>query len=130
MRMQARYCWSRSISSFFNGRFLAEFIAKHQPDVERKTRGLAAENALPNDTVMLLSEIEDMLDAATHIVVQPCDGERTFHLFHASSDCFFDGVCSYRFLEDKVAEGVSVRAAMVYSYEVLDAPDIYYVAIE
>jgi hypothetical protein len=31
------------------------------------------EMALPNDTVMLLSEIEDMIDAATHILVQPCD---------------------------------------------------------
>ncbi len=59
-----------------NRRFLDEFIAKHQPDVERKRRGLAAENSLPNDTVMLLSEIEDMLDAATHIVVQPCDCRR------------------------------------------------------
>jgi ferredoxin len=56
--------------------FLDEFIAKHRPNVERKMRGLSAENALPNDTVMLLSEIEAMIDAATHIVVQPCDCRR------------------------------------------------------
>jgi len=57
-------------------RFLAEFTAKHQPDVQRKMQGLSARNALPNDTVMLLSEIEEMIDAATHIVVQPCDCRR------------------------------------------------------
>jgi ferredoxin len=59
-----------------NRRFLDEFIAKHRPSVERKKGGLTAGNALPNDTIMLLSEIEDMLDAATHIVVQPCDCRR------------------------------------------------------
>jgi ferredoxin len=59
-----------------NRRFLDEFISKHRPGVERKKRGLTAKNALPNDTVMLLSEIEEMLDAATHIVVQPCDCRR------------------------------------------------------
>jgi Pyruvate/2-oxoacid:ferredoxin oxidoreductase delta subunit len=59
-----------------NRRFLDEFIAKHRPDVERKMRGLSAKNALPNDTVMLLSEIEEMIDVATHIVVQPCDCRR------------------------------------------------------
>jgi Pyruvate/2-oxoacid:ferredoxin oxidoreductase delta subunit len=59
-----------------NRRFLAEFIAKHRPNVERKKRGLAAENALPNDTVMLLNEVEEMVEAATHIVVQPCDCRR------------------------------------------------------
>ncbi|MBS1252106.1 MAG: NAD(P)H-quinone oxidoreductase subunit I, chloroplastic [Anaerolineales bacterium] len=59
-----------------NRRFLDAFIDKHRPNVERKMRGLAAENALPNDTVLLLSEVEEMLDAATHIVVQPCDCRR------------------------------------------------------
>jgi Pyruvate/2-oxoacid:ferredoxin oxidoreductase delta subunit len=56
-----------------NRRFLDEFIAKHRPNVERKMQGLAAENALPNDTILLLHEVEAMLDVATHIVVQPCD---------------------------------------------------------
>jgi NAD-dependent dihydropyrimidine dehydrogenase PreA subunit len=56
-----------------NRRFLDEFIARHKHTIERKKRGLAAENALPNDTVMLLSEIEEMINAATDIVVQPCD---------------------------------------------------------
>jgi NAD-dependent dihydropyrimidine dehydrogenase PreA subunit len=56
-----------------NKRFLDEFIARHKDNVERKMRGLEAENALPNDTVMLLSEVEEMINAATDIVVQPCD---------------------------------------------------------
>jgi Pyruvate/2-oxoacid:ferredoxin oxidoreductase delta subunit len=59
-----------------NRRFLDEFIARHRPNVERKMRGLEAENALPNDTVLLLDEVEEMIDAATHIVVQPCDCRR------------------------------------------------------
>ena len=59
-----------------NRRFLDESIAGYRPNVERKMQGLAAENCLPNDTVMLLHEIEEMIDAATHIVVQPCDCRR------------------------------------------------------
>jgi Pyruvate/2-oxoacid:ferredoxin oxidoreductase delta subunit len=59
-----------------NRRFLDEFIARHRANVERKMQGLEAENALPNDTVLLLGEIEEMLDAAIHIVVQPCDCRR------------------------------------------------------
>ena len=57
-------------------RFLNEFIAKHRSNVERKMQGLEAENALPNDTVLLLGEIEEMIDTAEHIVVQPCDCRR------------------------------------------------------
>jgi Pyruvate/2-oxoacid:ferredoxin oxidoreductase delta subunit len=56
-----------------NRSFLDEFINRHRTNVERKMRGLDAENALPNDTVMLLSEVEQMIDAATDIIVQPCD---------------------------------------------------------
>jgi len=56
-----------------NRRFLDEFIARHKHSIERKMRGLEAENALPNDTVMLLSEVEEMINAAYEIVVQPCD---------------------------------------------------------
>lgn len=59
-----------------NRRFLDEFISRHRPNVERKMQGLEAENALPNDTVLLLHEVEEMIDAATHIVVQPCDCRR------------------------------------------------------
>jgi Pyruvate/2-oxoacid:ferredoxin oxidoreductase delta subunit len=59
-----------------NRRFLDEFIARHEANVRRKMQGLDAENALPNDTVLLLHEVEEMLDAATHIVVQPCDCRR------------------------------------------------------
>ena len=57
-------------------RFLEEFIARHRTNVERKLQGLEAENALPNDTVLLLREVEEMIDAATHIVVEPCDCRR------------------------------------------------------
>lgn len=59
-----------------NRRFLDEFIAKHRANVARKMQGLEAENALPNDTVLLLPEVEEMLAAATHIIVQPCDCRR------------------------------------------------------
>ena len=54
-------------------RFLDEFIARHKDNITRKMNGLEAENALPNDTVMLLSEVEEMVNEATDIVVQPCD---------------------------------------------------------
>jgi Pyruvate/2-oxoacid:ferredoxin oxidoreductase delta subunit len=57
-------------------RFLDEFIAQHRVNVGHKMRGLEAENALPNDTVMLLGEVEEMIEAARHIVVQPCDCRR------------------------------------------------------
>ncbi|MCP4542860.1 MAG: hypothetical protein GY832_37545, partial [Chloroflexi bacterium] len=56
--------------------FLDEFIAKNRPNVERKMQGLSTEGALTNDAVMLLSEVEEMIEAATHIVVQPCDCRR------------------------------------------------------
>jgi len=57
-------------------RFLNEFIDKHRSNVGRKMRGLETENLLPNDTVLLLPEVEEMLEAAQHIVVQPCDCRR------------------------------------------------------
>jgi NAD-dependent dihydropyrimidine dehydrogenase PreA subunit len=56
-----------------NRRYLDEFIARHKDNIERKMQGLEAENSLPNDTVMLLSEVEEMIEAAEEIVVQPCD---------------------------------------------------------
>lgn len=56
-----------------NRRYFDEFIARHKHNIERKMQGLEAENALPNDTVMLLSEVEEMIEAAEEIVVQPCD---------------------------------------------------------
>jgi ferredoxin len=56
-----------------NRRFLDEFIARHKDNIKRKIQGLEAENALPNDTVMLLCEVEEMIHAAEDIVVQPCD---------------------------------------------------------
>jgi NAD-dependent dihydropyrimidine dehydrogenase PreA subunit len=59
-----------------NQGFLNAFIEKHRPNVERKKRGLTAENALPNDTILLLHEVEEMIQAAEAIVVQPCDCRR------------------------------------------------------
>ena len=56
-----------------NRRYLDEFISRHKNNIERKMQGLEAENALPNDTVMLLHEVEEMIEAAEEIVVQPCD---------------------------------------------------------
>jgi NAD-dependent dihydropyrimidine dehydrogenase PreA subunit len=38
--------------------------------------GQGPAGALPNDSVMLLSEVEEMIDAATDIIVQPCDCRR------------------------------------------------------
>jgi ferredoxin len=57
-------------------RFLDAFIERHRASVERKMQGLAAENALPNDTILLLHEVEEMIDAANEIIVQPCDCRR------------------------------------------------------
>ena len=59
--------------NIINRRYLDEFIARHKYNIERKMHGLEAENALPNDTVMLLREVEEMIEAAEEIVVQPCD---------------------------------------------------------
>ncbi len=56
-----------------NRRYFDEFISRHKDNIERKMQGLEAENALPNDTVMLLNEVEEMIEAAEEIVVQPCD---------------------------------------------------------
>lgn len=58
-------------------RFLAEFTARMRPRVLAPPgRGGEAADALPNDTVLLLSEVEEMIDAAKHIIVQPCDCRR------------------------------------------------------
>ena len=51
-------------------------MAVYRPRFEQKLCGKADPRSLPNDTVMLLSEVEEMIDAATHIVVQPCDCRR------------------------------------------------------
>jgi len=57
-------------------RFLDEFIARHRPAIQRKMQGGEVEHSLPNDTVLLLPEVEEMLDAATLIALQPCDCRR------------------------------------------------------
>jgi NAD-dependent dihydropyrimidine dehydrogenase PreA subunit len=59
-----------------NRRFLDEFIARHRANVERMVQGLLPDREPPNDAILLLHEVEEMLEAATHIVVQPCDCRR------------------------------------------------------
>jgi ferredoxin len=59
-----------------NRRFLNEFIARHRDNVAQMMRGLPPQEGVPNDAVLLLHEVEEMLQAATHIVVQPCDCRR------------------------------------------------------
>ena len=59
-----------------NRRFLDEFIARHRANVTAMVHGLQPEEGVPNDAVLLLPEVEEMLQAATHIVVQPCDCRR------------------------------------------------------
>jgi ferredoxin len=57
-------------------RFLDEFIARHRANVEHKMQGREPDAAVPNDDVLLLHEVEEMVDAAQHIVVEPCDCRR------------------------------------------------------
>ncbi|MCX6032446.1 MAG: 4Fe-4S dicluster domain-containing protein [Chloroflexi bacterium] len=56
-------------------RYLTEFIVRQRPKVESALRG-EARDELPNDAVLLLSEVEEMIEAATTIVVLPCDCRR------------------------------------------------------
>lgn len=57
-------------------RFLNQFISQQRPKIEAMRRGLAVDESPPNDTVLLLAEVEEMIEAATHIVVEPCDCRR------------------------------------------------------
>jgi NAD-dependent dihydropyrimidine dehydrogenase PreA subunit len=59
-----------------NRGFLDQFISRHQHGVQEKMAGSMPEMGLPNDTIMLLPEVEEMIDAATDIIVQPCDCRR------------------------------------------------------
>ena len=54
-------------------RFLNEFINRYKRDIEQEKSNIKEFNPLPNDTVMLLDEVEEMVNAANLIVVQPCD---------------------------------------------------------
>ena len=58
-------------------KYLQEFIARVKEGVALKMDGKATPNALPNDSVMLLDEVEAMIDAATDIAVQPCNCRRS-----------------------------------------------------
>jgi NAD-dependent dihydropyrimidine dehydrogenase PreA subunit len=56
--------------------FLDAFVARQRENVALKMIGQAPSSVLPNDSVMLLCEVEAMIDAATDIIVQPCDCRR------------------------------------------------------
>jgi len=58
-------------------KYLEEFIARVEEGVALKMDGKTTPNALPNDSVMLLHEVEAMIDAATNVVVQPCNCRRS-----------------------------------------------------
>jgi ferredoxin/DNA-binding transcriptional ArsR family regulator len=64
--------------------FLAEFVAQHRPAVEAMMRagrdgdpGREIEGRRPpNDALLLLHEVEEMVDAAAHIALETCDCRR------------------------------------------------------
>ena len=58
-------------------KYLQEFIARVEEGVALKMDGNTTPEALPNDSVMLLHEVEAMIDAAADIVVQPCNCRRS-----------------------------------------------------
>jgi ferredoxin len=57
-------------------RFLDEFVSKHRHTIEQRMKGEDTEDAVPNDAILLLNEVEEMIDAASQIIVQPCDCRR------------------------------------------------------
>jgi Pyruvate/2-oxoacid:ferredoxin oxidoreductase delta subunit len=57
-------------------RYLSAFVDRHRESIRKKMQGLATQDDLPNDAVLLLPEVEEMLRAAADIVVQPCDCRR------------------------------------------------------
>jgi len=65
----------REARQVIDRRYLDEFIARQRPKVEAALDGMSS-GRLPNDAVMLLGEVEEMIDAATDIVVLPCDCRR------------------------------------------------------
>jgi Pyruvate/2-oxoacid:ferredoxin oxidoreductase delta subunit len=58
-------------------KYLEEFAARVEEGVAMKMAGEATPIELPNDSVMLLHEVEAMIDAATDVVVQPCNCRRS-----------------------------------------------------
>ncbi|MGD8397720.1 MAG: 4Fe-4S binding protein [Anaerolineae bacterium] len=59
-----------------DARFLAHFVERQRAAVQAMMRGKAPAEPPPNDAVLLLPEAEEMVRAAQHIVVQPCDCRR------------------------------------------------------
>jgi len=65
-------------------RFLAEFVEQHRPAVEAMVRAHRAGDPEPviegrrppNDAVLLVHEVEEMIDAAAHVALEVCDCRR------------------------------------------------------
>jgi Pyruvate/2-oxoacid:ferredoxin oxidoreductase delta subunit len=65
-------------------RFLAQFVEEHRPAVEALIEaardgepGREVEGRRPpNDALLLLPEVEEMIEAATHLALEPCDCRR------------------------------------------------------
>jgi NAD-dependent dihydropyrimidine dehydrogenase PreA subunit len=57
-------------------RFLTEFVEEHRPSIECRLRGEESDEPVPNDDILLVADVEEMIDAASLIVVQPCDCRR------------------------------------------------------
>jgi len=64
--------------------FLADFVEQHRPAVEAMMQARRIGDSdpeiegrrPPNDALLLLHEVEEMIDAATHIALEPCDCRR------------------------------------------------------
>ena len=67
-----------------DSRFVADFVEQHRPAVEAMVRAHRAGDPEPeiagrrppNDAVLLVHEVEEMIDAATHLALEPCDCRR------------------------------------------------------
>jgi NAD-dependent dihydropyrimidine dehydrogenase PreA subunit len=57
-------------------RFLDHFVDQHRDNVARMKRGLEPEGGVPNDAVLLVSDVDEMIDAAEQIIVETCDCRR------------------------------------------------------
>jgi NAD-dependent dihydropyrimidine dehydrogenase PreA subunit len=63
-----------------DGQYREGFVARVKEGVALKMAGQDVPDALPNDAVLLLPEVEAMIDAATDIVVELCDCRRASQL--------------------------------------------------
>lgn len=57
-------------------RFLDVFIDRHRDNVARMKQGLEPEGGVPNDAVLFVHEVDEMIEAADQIIVETCDCRR------------------------------------------------------